>query len=221
MRTGARIYIALPGGIDVPGVLGSRSTQLREGFGGFHGRVLMPGDLLKPMQADAAELPEAGLSLELPALWQPGEQAILLRALASTEHDSFTEAARAAFWTTPYAVTRQGNRQGFRLEGAPLDRNSAGELRSHGIVPGIVQVPGGGQPIIQLADSATMGGYPKIAAVIAPDFWRIAQARPGDQLRFVRVDVVEAAAAEVEEAALLEQWRVGLRAQRALCRSWC
>ncbi len=90
-------------------------------------------------------------------------------------------------------MTRQNDRQGHRLDGPILTRTGSGELRSHGIVPGIVQVPGGGLPIIQLADSATMGGYPKIAAIIEPDLWRMGQARPGDRIRFHKVDLAEAA----------------------------
>lgn len=195
---GARIYLALPGGIDVPEVLGSRSTQLREAFGGLEGRVLVPGDVLRPLSGTDPDLPSAGLSLDLPGFRLPGEGGVELRALASAEHDEFDAPSRAAFWSEPFRVTRQSGRQGYRLEGPALARVAAGELRSHGIVPGIVQVPGGGQPIIQLADSATMGGYPKIAAVIEPDLWRIAQARPGAAVRFRRVGPGEAADAADE-----------------------
>ncbi|GLK63006.1 MULTISPECIES: 5-oxoprolinase subunit C family protein [Paracoccus] len=208
MTSGARTYLALPGGIDVPAVLGSRSTQLREGFGGLEGRVLAAGDLLRAA-ADTAPLPIAGFSLTMPALRAPGVAEIELRALPSAEYEDFAPTSREAFWTTPYAVSQQSNRQGYRLEGEPLAYAASGELRSHGIAPGIVQVPGGGQPIIQLADSATMGGYPKIAAVIEPDLWRIAQARPGDRLRFRRVTLAEAA-----EAARVQQENLaGLRAE--------
>lgn len=202
MTDGARICLALPGGIDVPEVLGSRSTQLREAFGGHEGRVLTAGDRLRGTGA-APVPPFQSVSLTMPALRISGAAEIALRALPSTEHDAFTPEAQTAFWTTGYAVTPQSNRQGYRLEGATLDYRSDGELRSHGIGPGIVQVPGGGQPIIQLADSATMGGYPKIAAVIEPDLWRIAQARPGDVLRFVRTDLAGAAEAARAQQALL------------------
>lgn len=205
IRAGARVYIAVPGGIDVPEVLGSRSTQLREAFGGLEGRVLAAGDLLKPInQADPA-LPRDGISLDVPDFRLPRDGTIHLRALQSTEHDSFDDRSREAFWSEPYLVTRQNDRQGHRLDGPPLTRASKGELRSHGIVPGIVQVPGGGQPIIQLADSATMGGYPKIAAIIEPDLWRIGQARPGDRVFFHEVGLDEAAlASQKQEAAFTE-----------------
>ncbi|REF73080.1 MULTISPECIES: biotin-dependent carboxyltransferase family protein [Paracoccus] len=208
MTSGARSYLALPGGIDVPAVLGSRSTQLREGFGGLEGRVLAAGDVLRAA-SETLPLPPLGLSLTMPALRAAGAAEIELRALPSAEHGDFAPASREAFWTTPYTVSQQSNRQGYRLEGETLAYEASGELRSHGIAPGIVQVPGGGQPIIQLADSATMGGYPKIAAVIEPDLWRIAQARPGDRLRFRQVTLAEAALA----ARTQQEWLAGIRTQ--------
>lgn len=202
IRAGARLYLALPGGIDVAQVLGSRSTQLREAFGGYEGRVLAPGDLLNPITQTDPALPPAGISLDLPAFRLPADGTIHLRALPSTEHDNFDPASRKAFWSEPYLVTRQNDRQGHRLDGPVLTRHGTGELRSHGIVPGIVQVPGGGLPIIQLADSATMGGYPKIAAIIEPDLWRMGQARPGDRVFFHKVRLAEAAhAADGHEVA--------------------
>jgi biotin-dependent carboxylase-like uncharacterized protein len=193
--------------MDVPEVMGSRSTQLREGFGGFQGRVLMPGDVLRPVRAGLPRLPAGGMSLDAPPLRMAGETAITLRALPCAEEGDFTPEAQAAFWGQDWTVSRDINRMGYRLEGPLLERTAAGELRSHGIVPGIVQVPGGGQPIIQLADSATMGGYPKIAAVIEPDLWRVAQARPGDRLRFRRIGLAEAAEAEADQQA----WLAGLQ----------
>jgi biotin-dependent carboxylase-like uncharacterized protein len=203
IRAGARLYLALPGGIDVPEVLGSRSTQLREAFGGYKGRVLAPGDVFKPMTQSDPALSPSGISLELSEFRLPNDGTIQLRALPSTEHDSFDAASLTAFWSEPYRVTRQNDRQGHRLDGPVLKRHSSGELRSHGIVPGIVQVPGGGLPIFQLADSATMGGYPKIAAIIEPDLWRMGQARPGERVLFRKVGLAEAAqAADDHEAAL-------------------
>lgn len=220
INRGARIYLALPGGIDVPEILGSRSTQLREAFGGLEGRVLYPGDTLKPADTSEIEFPRGGLSLSLPPLRPSGQDDITLRVLLSTEHDSFTKESLQVFWSTHYEVTRQSNRQGYRLEGKALSRKSTGELRSHGIVPGIIQVPSGGQPIIQLADSATMGGYPKIGAVIEPDLWRIAQARPGDRLRFVQATPAEAAHAAHEQTKLIDHIRACLADFRSQQRSW-
>jgi 5-oxoprolinase (ATP-hydrolysing) subunit C len=215
---GARVYLGLPGGMNVPLVIGSRSTQLREGFGGLEGRVLAAGDVLRGTSQSVSSLPPSGLSLSLPPLSKDGE--ILLRALPSSEHGDFSAEAQQAFWSTPYRVTQQSNRQGYRLEGATLDYTSQGELRSHGIVPGIVQVPGGGQPIIQLADSATMGGYPKIAAVIEADQWLIGQAREGDILRFHRIDLAEAAEAERQSVTYFDDIARAVHALTAQQKGW-
>lgn len=220
MSEGARIYLALPGGIDVPLVIGSRSTQLREGFGGFEGRVLKVGDQLRAASNETPILPRGGLNIEPLPLYTGEGNTIMLRALASSEHDAFSSDSQNAFWSTNYRVTQQSNRQGYRLEGAALDYTATGELRSHGIVPGIVQVPSGGQPIIQLADSATMGGYPKIAAVIEADQWRIAQARESDNLRFCRIDLAEAAQAEQVTAAYFAKIEAGVAAVTAQIKGW-
>lgn len=217
MRDGARVYLGLPGGIDVPEVLGSRSTQLREGFGGFEGRVLAAGDRLTGT-AQRSEVPEISFGLPVPR--QNGDGEIVLRVLPSSETGEFAADSLAAFFGEPYKVTPASNRQGYRLCGPELLREAQGELRSHGIAPGIVQVPGGGQPIIQLADSATMGGYPKIACVIEPDLWRLGQARPGDSLRFARVDLAEARQAEHHESAWLGGLRRSLARARHLQESW-
>lgn len=220
MTLGARVYLALSGGIDVAKVLGSRSTQLRESFGGFEGRVLAQGDQLKPTSEQPPALPKNGLSLSLPPLRPSSSADIVLRALPSAEHDSFSADAIKAFWSEPYTITPQSNRQGYRFEGPELTRTSQGELRSHGIVPGIVQVPGGGQPIIQLADSATMGGYPKIATVIEQDLWRLGQARPSDTVRFELITLDAAAQAVTEDANLRALYRDDLDMMRNHMTGW-
>lgn len=217
---GARVYLAVPGGMNVPKVLGSRSTQLREAFGGHKGRVLAADDVLKPLSQSDPVLPPVGLSLDLPEFRMPRDGEIHLRALPSTEHDSFDAASRKAFWSMPYDVTRENDRQGHRLDGPVLTRESTEELRSHGIVPGIVQVPGGGRPIIQLSDSATMGGYPKIAAIIEPDLWRMGQARPGDRIQFHKCNLAEAARAAVEHEDAFAKISQGLATAHAQEMSW-
>lgn len=217
---GARIYFAVPGGIDVPLVLGSRSTQLREAFGGFEGRMLSTGDLLNCVNDTWDALPSGGISIGSPPVKRDDDNEIELRVLPSAEYDNFTSESVDSFWSSTYRVSPTSNRQGYRLEGKELFWTSTVELRSHGIVPGIVQVPGNGQPIIQLADTATMGGYPAIGAIIEPDLWRIAQARPGEYLKFVRVDVDEAASAESEQQNVLNTLQSYLAETHELLRSW-
>ncbi|TNJ43281.1 biotin-dependent carboxyltransferase family protein [Phaeobacter sp. B1627] len=218
MTEGARVYLALAGGIDVPEMLGSRSTQSREAFGGFDGRVLRPGDQLRA--CDGQTTSAKPLSCAMPALRGSDADAITLRVIPSAETDQFSAASLDAFWSQPYSVTPQSNRQGCRLDGPALQRETEGELRSHGIAPGIIQVPGGGQPIIQLADAATMGGYPKIACVIEDDLWRIGQARPGDRFRFTAIDLSQAREIERNTQAELDRIRTGLQKARELQKGW-
>jgi 5-oxoprolinase (ATP-hydrolysing) subunit C len=220
MQAGARVYLALAGGSTCRFCWARAAPSCARGSAAFEGRVLRPGDRLRAIDDRLPLLPAAGLSLEVPDLHLPRDGLVEVRALPSTEHDTFSDAACAAFWSTPYEISAQSNRQGYRLSGPVLDRDADGELRSHGIVPGIVQVPGGGQPIIQLADSATMGGYPKIAAVIEADLWRIGQARPGDRLRFLRTDLAGAAHAAAEAAALWDRLAAQLADMAAQHRAW-
>lgn len=195
-RRGARVYLACGGGFDVPQVLGSRSTDLKGGFGGLEGRGLKRGDLLAVAAGRSQVAPRAfGL---LPRARQAffnelDKGVVTLRAIAAAEYGRFTAEARKAFEQTAYIVTSEANRTGYRLEGAPLAVAERLELLSHGIVPGTVQVPPNGQPIIQLADANTCGGYPKIATVVVTDLWRVAQAPVGTRLQFDMVSADTAA----------------------------
>lgn len=206
-RRGVYTIIAVAGGVDVPPVLGSRATHLRGVFGGYHGRLLRPGDLL-PVGASAAGASAFGVAPPEKALPLPCEDATLVRVLPAAEYEAFSEQARAALWSTPWRISAQSNRAGYRLLGPTLDLAEPIEMRSHGLVPGVIQGPAGGQPIIQLADAYTAGGYPKIGVVIEPDLWRIAQTPLGGALRFRRCDHAEALAAQDALDAHLNRIRV-------------
>ncbi len=195
--SGCRAYLCLAGGVDVPLVLGSRSTQLREGFGGHEGRPLQQGDKLYVV-GSSVSLPADGLGAVVPL------EDAAIRVMPAAEYESFTPKSQEQFWAEPWKVTAQSNRAGYRLSGTPLEMETPRELRSHGLVPGVIQVPSGGQPIIQLSDAATMGGYPKIGTVIEADRWRLGQVRPGDMVRFAKVDYAQAVAAEKHLAAYIE-----------------
>jgi biotin-dependent carboxylase-like uncharacterized protein len=188
-RRGTRVYLACGGGIGVPQVLGSRSTDLKGGFGGLEGRGLRRGDLLPTAGASISDhrafgvLPQVRRSL----FEELDSGVVTLRAIAAAEYGAFTAEAKTAFEQSLYTITSEANRTGYRLDGAPLALRQRLELLSHGIVPGTVQVPPNGQPIIQLADANTCGGYPKIATVIDTDLWRVAQAPVGTRLRFMVV----------------------------------
>ena len=167
-------------------MLGSRSTQLRGAFGGHEGRSLQNGDAV-PM-ADPGGRLRSGFGLVPPGLVLACEAdgVAAVRVLPAAEYECFTSASHDALWSTPWKITPQSNRYGYRLEGQQLKPVRPLELRSHGIVPGVIQVPHGGQPIIQMRDAQPSGGYPKIGTVIEADLWRLGQAPIGSSIRFVQ-----------------------------------
>lgn len=201
-RSGARVYLGVAGGIDVPVVLGSRSTQLRGEFGGHQGRTLRQGDLLPvgsaqhPKSVGQANLgPGFGIGppqISLPLGDAVGPSRTFVRVLPAAEYEYYEEESLDLFWSTDWKITSQSDRYGYRLAGNTLVPKRDMELRSHGIVPGVIQVPHNGQPIIQLRDAQPSGGYPKIGTVIEADLWRLGQARPGSFLRFVETSYEDA-----------------------------
>jgi len=204
----ARSYVAVGGGIDVPIVLGSRSTHLRNGFGGLEGRSLVKGDLLALGSARTARALEIGIvppEAALP-LSSPGE-ASTIRVIRGADFDIFPQAAQRRFFQSDWKVTPRSDRAGYRLQGEPLLLESPTELRSYGLVAGIIQVPPAGHPIVQMADANTAGGYPRIAGVIEADLWRLAQAPIGSRLRFVDIDYSGATRAARELDAYLKDVR--------------
>ena len=193
-RVGLRSYLAVGGGIDVPRVLGSRSTYLRGGFGGHHGRALQAGDLLAvgPAQPECARL--AGRCLP-PASRPRYSRAPTVRVVLGPHDDRFPAAALAAFLSAAWAVGPASDRMGYRLQGPTLARHEPADLISMGMPLGGIQVPGDGQPIVLLYDHQTTGGYPLIATVIQADLPLLAQLAPGDTVRFQAVSVEEGQAA--------------------------
>ena len=192
----SRAYLCLPGGLDVPEVLGSRSTQLRGAFGGHEGRALRQGDRLRAA-ATHREQTATGFGLVPPALALPLQAGgvAAMRVLPAAEYPLYTSESQQAFWREQWKITAQSDRYGYRLAGTPLEPKAAIEMRSHGIVPGVIQVPSGGQPIVQMRDAQPSGGYPKIGTVIEADLWRLGQAPIGSRIRFVETSWEEAVAA--------------------------
>jgi biotin-dependent carboxylase-like uncharacterized protein len=226
-QSDARAYVTLAGGIDVPQVLGSRSTQMRGNFGGFEGRPLKKGDVLKTIARASGATPlskvtSAGFGVRPPAFGLPLSAAAApgaatvtaVRVLPAGEYDSYTAEALQHFWRADWQVTPQSDRYGYRLAGPVLSARTLIEKRSHGIVPGVIQVPQSGQPIIQLRDAQPSGGYPKIGTVIEADIWRLGQTRIGEAIRFVQVSHAEAVAALQEKDAYLAQLRQAVEWQR-------
>jgi biotin-dependent carboxylase-like uncharacterized protein len=210
----SRAYLCLPGGVDVPEVLGSRSTQLRGAFGGHEGRALRQGDRLRAAAIHRAKI-ATGFGLVPPVLALPlhADGAAAMRVLPAAEYTLFTPDAQQAFWRDEWKITSQSDRYGYRLAGTPLELATAIEMRSHGIVPGVIQVPSGGQPIVQMRDAQPSGGYPKIGTVIEADLWRLGQAPIGSRIRFVETNWEEAVAAREETRRWLDEARrlVGLQ----------
>ena len=205
--SGSRAYLALAGGIDVPEVLASRSTQLRGAFGGLDGRAVRQGDVLRAATPGVSSAVDFGVlppALALP-LQQDGLPAV--RVLPAAEYACFEEASRAAFWAGEWKITAQSDRYGYRMQGTPLVPVAAMEIRSLGIVPGVIQVPSGGQPIVQMRDAQPSGGYPKFGTVIEADLWRLGQAAIGSRVRFVETDFESAVAALGEVETWLDEVR--------------
>ncbi len=241
VRAGCRAYLAVAGGVAVRQVLGSRSTYLRAGFGGLAGRALRAGDVLPVGEpsalgarirevvgaaassaAAAATATTIGAAAFAAARFTPGPALCpvpaaqpLLRAVRGPEYGQFSAASQQAFWREPFAITPEADRMGYRLHGPPLRRPTPTELLSGAVTFGTVQVPAGGQPIVLLADHQTTGGYPRLAQVISADFSGLAQARPGQQLRFREVTLEEA-----QTLYLAQEQRLRALRQALASRAW-
>ena len=177
---GCRAYIALAGGVDVPLLLGSRSTDLTASFGGHEGRALRAGDLLA-VDVKAAE--PRRIAEGVPA----GDDLASVRVVPGPQEDHFAPHTVERFLTTEWTLATTSDRAACRLAGPRLDHAGPSEISSEGMVPGSIQVPPDGQPIVMLADGPTTGGYPKIATVVSADLPRLAQVLPGaGRVRFVR-----------------------------------
>ena len=187
-KAGARAYVAIAGGLLTVEVLGSRSASLVGGFPGLAGRALCTGDVL--MGGAPGPRPLGGP----PPRSAPAERAVL-RVVPGPQDEAFDVETRAEFLSTEYTLTTSSDRAGWRLLGPALKHAGPGEIASEGMVPGCIQVPPDGQPIVMGPDGPTTGGYPKIATVISVDLPRLAQLVPGEgRVRFTAVSVEEAQA---------------------------
>ncbi len=192
-ESGLRSYLLVAGGLDVPLVMGSRSTYLRAGIGGLDGRKLAKGDTLKVGVEDVPAHLRSGNGVPqnlIPAY----EQEATVRVVMGPQDDHFTEKGRRTFLTETYRVTQEIDRMGYRLEGPKIEHREGADIISDGIPLGAIQIPGHGSPIVMLNDRQTTGGYPKIAAVISTDLYRVGQAKPGDRLTFQAISRSEAVA---------------------------
>jgi len=201
-RAGARCYLCVKGGIDVKLFLGSASTHLLSGLGGFEGRSLRKGDVLRIRAANGGfrtfrKTKVAGRALEK---LSPRR---VLRVTAGPQSDWFTEEVQKVFYGNTFRVAEESNRMGLRLEGAAISTPFGGEMISEGVSLGAVQITASGLPIILFVEQQTTGGYPKIANVISADLSSLGQLRPRDEIRFERVELDTARALLLEQEKLL------------------
>lgn len=197
-RSGVRAYLAAAGGIDVPAVLGSRSTYVRGKLGGYEGRALKKGDLL-PTLPPAAPLDRLeGRRVKPEAIPDySGEPDI--RVILGPQADRFTAEGIEALLTGPYQMTSHSDRMGARLTGPLITHARGHDIISDGIALGGIQVVGEGEPIVLLVDRQSAGGYTKVATVCSFDVGRLSQVKPGQRLRFSEIAVAEAHAVLREE----------------------
>jgi antagonist of KipI len=203
---GCRLYVAVAGGIDVPLVLGSRSTYVRASLGGLDGRALRRGDRLavgEPTELGrrilARVVGDQGRDRVIPARWGAAASlvpfygaAAAIRLIEGTHTHLLTAASVEQLWTAEFRIGEQSDRMGYRFDGADLQLTSPTELLSEAVAFGTVQLPPGGSPIILMADRQTTGGYPRIGEVASVDLPLLAQVKPGDRVRFRPISLDEA-----------------------------
>jgi KipI family sensor histidine kinase inhibitor len=172
---GARCYLCVAGGIDVPRVMGSRATDLVAGIGGFHGRALRRNDRMP-----------IGKMTGYPQVIHigPRRSRKVLRVMPGPQREMFHDATWHRFLHATFTVSNDANRVGIRLHGPSMLPRDGADIVSEGVITGSIQVTGSGQPIVLLPGRATIGGYPKIATVIDADLGLLGQLRPGDSIRF-------------------------------------
>ncbi len=198
--SGARAYLSLAGGIVAERVHGSAATLAAAGLGGFGGRAARPGDLLAPLRR--GDLASAGRAWPAATAPHPAATEGPVRLVPGPDGGSLPDGALDAFAAAAWSVQPDSDRAGLRLNGPPI--GGGAEILSHPLVPGAVQVPSGGLPLVLLADGPTLGGYPVLGVAARADLPRLAQLRPGDGVRFVPVPPDAARAAYADQQRVLE-----------------
>ena len=202
LRTGCRAFIAFAGGLDIPLVMGSRSTDLKAKIGGLEGRKLARDDVIgfRAPRTQLKNMKDRNLYPEFIP-----RDVYTLRVVMGPQDNAFTDVGVKIFLSEIYTVTPEFDRMGCRLAGAIVEHRESGDIISDGIAFGAVQVPSAGKPIIMLADRQTTGGYTKIANVITADFRIIGQLKAGDRVRFEKVSIDQA-----QDALLTQRAALGL-----------
>lgn len=201
-KTGVYGYLAIAGGsIAVPKVMGSASTNLKCGIGGWEGRALSAGDYLPFVTKNVEFLDNLGShALKDDDFYDFSSDEIVLRVVPGPQEGMFTEQGVNTFYKETYTTTAKCDRMGFRLDGPEIETVNGSDIISDGIALGAVQIPNHGRPIIMLADRQTTGGYAKIGTVASVDIPKLVQCKPGRSIRFEEISVQEAQAACRKEA---------------------
>ncbi len=223
-KSGCRAYLAVAGGFALEPVLGSKSTYLRGGIGGYHGRALAAGDVLcvnnipeksrAMMERLQAEVKGADHAA---AEWSVGrevrrfhERRGALRVIRGRHFSLFTENSQRDFFQHFFLITPQSDRMGYRLKGPALELKEPKEMISEAVSHGTIQVPPDGNPIVLLSDRQTIGGYPRIAQVVTVDFPVVAQLKPGDRIRFEEISLAEAEQLYVAREREMQELKTGI-----------
>ena len=201
METGCRAYVAVRGGIEVALVLGSASTYARGQLGGIEGRHLKAEDQIKGYDAEALDD-----DLLFPLDMQPRySNDVEVGVIMGPQEGMFTEEGIETLLTSRFRVTSEADRMGYRLEGPLIKHVKETEIVSDAILPGAIQVPKSGKPILMMRDAQTTGGYPKIATAISSDLSKLGQAKPNDTIKFTRTTLREAQAKMREYSELIRK----------------
>jgi antagonist of KipI len=220
-KKGCRAYLAAAGGFDVPEVMGSRSTYLRAGIGGYEGRAIASGDRLlfgKMSELstrlferffDSATYSEIKWSAS-PEFFPFLREDESVRVIKGRQYDDFTEKSKSMIFSEPFTITPKSDRMGYRMEGPKLTLVNKAEMISEAVSFGTIQVPADGNPIILLADRQTTGGYPKIAQVASVDLPYLSQFKPGEIVQFKEISLGEAQELLIDRERRLQHFKQGL-----------
>ncbi|WP_146552582.1 biotin-dependent carboxyltransferase family protein [Rummeliibacillus sp. SL167] len=218
--SGCRSYLSFSGGIQIPKVMDSKSTYMRAKIGGFEGRKLQKNDifecdkrtelgerLFKQLKNKPTYVSWSVYYTSFVAL----KKSQIIRIIRGSEYELFDEKSLKKFFSTPYIITTNADRMGYRLEGEAIQLKEPFELLSEGVTFGTIQVPSNGQPIILMADRQTTGGYSKIGQVISADLPSLAQMQANGRIYFKEVTLEEAQWALIQQEKKLNKLALGLR----------
>ncbi|MDR2363229.1 MAG: biotin-dependent carboxyltransferase family protein [Spirochaetaceae bacterium] len=185
---GCRSYLAVAGGLDLPPVLGSRSTNLKAGIGGLGGRKLRSEDYL-PFRAPCSVLPAMEKRVYEGRPPAGGSDPLVLHVVPGVQEDRFSPEGIRTFYTSAYTLSPDSDRMGIRFAGPPVESMRGTDIVSDGIAAGAVQIPNSGQPVVLMRDRQTTGGYAKIGTVAGTDLCLLAQLFPGTPVRFKKISL--------------------------------